>query len=207
MEEINNSLSSKLLEAGVNELAKLPGIGKKTALRLALHLLKQENHEVENFGNTLIKMKSEIKFCKRCFNISDSDLCQICSSPKRDEQTICVIEDIKDVMSIENTAQFRGLYHILGGLISPIDGISPHDLTISQLIKRIENEDFKEIILALPATVEGDTTCFYLYRKLSSIVPKITVIARGVSVGNDLEYTDEITLGRSIINRTIYLGT
>ena len=152
-------------------------------------------------------MKSEIKFCKRCFNISDSDLCQICSSPKRDEQTICVIEDIKDVMSIENTAQFRGLYHILGGLISPIDGISPHDLTISQLIKRIENEDFKEIILALPATVEGDTTCFYLYRKLSSIVPKITVIARGVSVGNDLEYTDEITLGRSILNRTIYLGT
>jgi recombination protein RecR len=207
VEEINNSLSSKLLEAGVNELAKLPGIGKKTALRLALHLLKQENHEVEIFGNTLIKMKSEIKFCKRCYNISDNELCQICASPKRDEQIICVIEDIKDVMSIENTAQFRGLYHILGGLISPIDGISPHDLTISQLINRIENENVTEIILALPATVEGDTTCFYLYRKLSEKIPKITVIARGVSVGNDLEYTDEITLGRSILNRTIYSGS
>lgn len=206
MIERNSNLSSKLLEASVNELAKLPGIGKKTALRMALHLLKQDKNEVEALGNSIIKMKNELKFCIKCHNISDGDLCDICLSPKRNQQLICVIEDIRDVLSVENTGQFRGLYHILGGLISPIDGISPNDLHIKSLENRVLNEGIDELILALPTTVEGDTTAFYIYKRLHEKVKTISIIARGVSVGNDLEYTDEITLGRSITNRTLYAG-
>ena len=206
MNDINNTLSSKLLEAGVNELAKLPGIGKKTALRLALHLLKKENQEVEIFGNTLIRMKNEIRFCKKCHNISDSDLCVICSGIKRDSTKVCIVEDIKDVLFIENTGQYNGLYHILGGLISPIDGVGPSDLNIQTLLERIESETINEIIFALPTTVEGDTTGFFIYRKISQRVEIISALAKGVAIGNDLEYTDEITLGKSIINRTLYNG-
>lgn len=206
MTERNLNLSSKLLEASVNELAKLPGIGKKTALRMALHLLKQEKSEVEALGNSIIKMKNELKFCKKCHNISDGDFCEICLSPKRNQQIVCVIEDIRDVLSVENTGQFRGIYHILGGLISPIDGVSPNDLHIKSLENRVENEGIEELILTLPTTVEGDTTAFYLFKRLHDKVKTISIIARGVSVGNDLEYTDEITLGRSITNRTLYSG-
>lgn len=197
-----NEFSSKLLESAVRELSRLPGIGKKTALRLALHIVREDDEFANSLGNAIIKMKGEIIFCRRCHNISDEEECEICSNAKRDENTICVVEDVRDVMAIENTAQFNGLYHVLGGIINPIEGIGPQDLFIRELIARINKEDVKEIILALPATVEGDTTNFYIYKLVHPFGIKVTTIARGVAIGDDLEYTDEITLGRSILNRT-----
>lgn len=198
---INQQYSSILLENAVNEFAKLPGIGRKTALRLVLHMLKRSENDVETFGNTIIRLRKEIVYCKLCHNISDTEICQICSNPSRDKSTVCVVENIKDVMAIENTGQYRGLYHVLGGVISPMDGIGPNDLEIESLLKRSHEDQLSEIILALSTTMEGDTTNFYIFRKLSPYNIKITTIARGVAVGDDLEYTDEVTLGRSIINR------
>lgn len=195
---------SKLLEQAVNELAKLPGIGRKTALRMALHLLRRNIAEVEALGTAVIKMRNEINYCTACRNISDQDLCAICASPKRDHTLICVVEDIRDVMAIENTGQFSGVYHVLGGIISPMDGIGPQNLYIDALVDRLSDGAVGEIILALPTTIEGDTTNFYLFRKLSGYPVKITTIARGVSIGDELEHTDEVTLGRSILNRTPY---
>lgn len=193
--------SSTLLENAVNEFAKLPGIGRKTALRLVLYLLKREEQSVENFGNSLIRLRKEIIYCKVCHNISDEEVCSICKNPSRDTETVCVVENIKDVLSIENTQQFKGLYHVLGGIISPMDGVGPADLEIDSLIQRVDNGKVKEIILALSTTMEGDTTNFYIFRKLAPFEVKITTIARGVSIGDELEYADEITLGRSIVNR------
>lgn len=195
---------SKLLEQAVNELARLPGIGRKTALRMALHLLKRNTQEVESLGNAVIKMRNEIIYCRECRNISDQDLCAICESPKRDHSLICVVEDIRDVMAIENTGQFSGVYHVLGGIISPMEGIGPQDLHIEALISRVSTGVIGEIILALPTTIEGDTTNFYLFRKLAEFNLTLTTIARGVSIGDELEHTDEVTLGRSILNRTPY---
>jgi recombination protein RecR len=195
---------SRLLENAVNEFSKLPGIGRKSALRLVLHLLRQDANEVTAFGNSLIQLRNEIKHCKTCHNISDTDICQICSNPARNNSVICVVENIRDVMSVENTHQFNGLYHVLGGIISPMDGIGPADLEIDSLVKRIEKEDIVEIILALSTTMEGDTTNFYIYRKLKGKEIKISTLARGVSIGDELEYTDEITLGRSLLNRVPY---
>jgi len=199
--------SSALLENAVQEFAKLPGIGRKTALRLVLHLLKNEKSEVENFGNSIIQLRRDIVYCTVCHNISDTDVCGICSNSSRDSRTICVVETIKDVMSIENTQQFKGLYHVLGGVISPMDGIGPADLEIESLVNRVSTGEVKEIILALSTTMEGDTTNFYIFRKLASTNVKITTIARGVSVGGELEYTDEVTLGRSIINRVEFTNS
>jgi recombination protein RecR len=192
---------SKLLENAVSEFSKLPGIGKKSALRLVLHLLKQDNDDVQRFGRTLLQLKDEIKHCKVCRNISDSDTCNICSSPSRKKDIICVVENIRDVMSIENTQQFFGVYHVLGGIISPMDGVGPSDIEIGSLVKRVENGEINEIILALSTTMEGDSTNFYIYKKLKNSGVKISILARGVSIGDELEYTDEITLGRSIVNR------
>jgi recombination protein RecR len=192
---------SRLLENAVNEFAKLPGIGRKSALRLVLHLLKKDLQEVEIFGNSLIQLRSEIKHCKVCHNISDTDICSICSNPSRNPSIICVVENIKDVMSIENTHQFNGLYHVLGGIISPMDGIGPSDLEIESLVRRVEEEITEEIILALSTTMEGDTTNFFIFKKLKNTNIKISTLARGVSIGDELEYTDEVTLGRSIVNR------
>lgn len=196
--------SSILLENAVDSLSKLPGIGKKTALRLALHLLGEEAAETEQLADSLLKMKRNIRLCERCYNISDTAVCSICSNPRRDENTLCVVADMRDVLAIERTASFNGLYHVLGGVISPIEGISPSDLKISQLVRRTQQEDIKEIILALPATIEGDTTNFYIYRKLADFKGKISVISKGIAVGDALEYVDEVTLGRSIQNRTIF---
>ncbi len=198
---MNQPYSSALLENAVNEFAKLPGIGRKTALRLVLHLLRQEEPFVENFGNSIIKLRKEIKYCHICHNISDSETCTLCSDPNRDDSIVCVVENIKEVMVIENTRQFKGRYHVLGGVISPMDGIGPSDLEIESLVKRVSEGGIEEIILALSATMEGDTTNFYIFRKLAPYNVKISILARGVSVGDELEYTDEITLGRSIINR------
>jgi recombination protein RecR len=199
-----DNFPSKLVENAVNELSRLPGIGKKTALRLALHLLKQEEASVENFGNAVIQMRKETKFCNSCHNISDHDICEICNNQKRDHSFICVVEDVRDVMAIENTSQFNGIYHVLGGIISPMEGISPYDLNIESLVTKVANGNINEIIMALPATIEGDTTIFYIHRQLKKYDVIITTIARGIAVGDDLEYTDEITLGRSIINRMPY---
>ena len=199
-----NEYSSKLLESAVKELSRLPGIGKRTALRLALHLLREETSATQHLAEALVKMREEIMFCKRCNNISDTEICEICSNPKRDEQTVCVVEDTRDVLAVENTSQFNGLYHVLGGIINPMEGIGPNDLNLTHLVERIRTEDIKEIILALPATVEGDTTGYYIYKLLSPFGLKITTISRGVAVGNELEYTDEITLGRSILNRLLF---
>jgi len=196
-----NELPSSLLENAVNEFAKLPGIGRKTALRLALHLLKQSEHEVDLFGNAMIRLRKEIVFCRVCYNISDTEICGICANPSRDSETVCVVENIKDVMSIENTHQFKGLYHVLGGIISPMEGVGPSDLQIESLIERVKTGNVKEVILALSATMEGDTTNFYIFRKLAPFNIKVSTIARGVAVGDELEYADEITLGRSILNR------
>ena len=195
---------SRLLENAVNEFAKLPGIGRKSALRLVLHLLRRDKDEVTAFGESLIQLRSEIKHCKVCHNISDSDVCQICFNPVRNNSVICVVENIRDVMLFENTHQYNGLYHVLGGIISPMDGIGPNELEIGSLIERSQNEDIVEIILALPTTMEGDTTNFYIFRKLKEKPVKVTTLARGVAVGDDLEYTDEITLGRSLTNRVLY---
>ena len=196
-----NDYSSKLLESAVAELSRLPGIGKKTALRLALHILKEDPIYADNLGNAIMRLREEIKFCNKCNNISDSDTCEICSNYKRDENTICVVEDIRDVLAVEKTVQFNGLYHVLGGIINPIEGIGPNDINVAHLVRRINTEDIKEIILALPATVEGDTTNYYIYKLIKTFDVKVTSIARGVAIGNELEYTDEITLGRSILNR------
>jgi recombination protein RecR len=195
---------SKLLENAVNEFSKLPGIGRKSALRLVLHLLRQDVEKVNYFGNSIIQLRNEIKHCKICHNISDFDVCQICNNHARNRSVICVVENIRDVMSIENTQQFNGLYHVLGGIISPMDGIGPSELEIESLIKRVGNGEIIEIILALSTTMEGDTTNFYIYRKLKDKEVRVTTLARGVSVGDELEYTDEITLGRSLANRVPY---
>jgi len=193
--------SSRLLENAVNELSRLPGIGKKTALRLALYLIRQDSMAVEAFCQAILKMKNEIKRCTHCHNISDTEICDICSNLKRDKSIVCVVQDIRDVMAIENTGQYQGVYHVLGGIISPIEGIGPDDLTIVSLIHKVSAGGIKEVIFALPATVEGDTTNFYLSKKLKESEVMISVIARGVAIGDDIEYADEITLGRSILNR------
>jgi recombination protein RecR len=194
--------SSKLLEAAVEEFARLPGIGQKTALRLVLHLLREDKEVVNNFGKTIIRLRNEIMHCKICQNISDTEICDICRNNSRDSSLICVVESIKDVIAVENTHQYKGLYHVLGGIISPMDGIGPNDLSIKELEERIKEQPVKELILALSTTMEGDTTSFYLYRKFKDYDIIISSIARGVSIGDELEYTDEITLGRSIVNRT-----
>ena len=204
---MNQQYSSLLLEKAVSEFAKLPGIGKKTAMRLVLHLLRQDTATVEAFGNSVITLKREVKYCKVCHNISDTDVCQICANTQRDSSTVCVVEIIRDVMAVEATQQYIGLYHVLGGVISPMDGVGPGDLQIESLINRVKDGGVKEIILALSTTMEGDTTNFYLYRKLEKSGVKLSIIARGVSIGDELEYTDEITLGRSIVNRTAFNGT
>lgn len=193
---------SVLLEKAVNEFSKLPGIGRKTALRLVLHLLRQSNSDVEQFASAIAKVKQEVKYCRVCHNISDEDVCPICSDSRRDSSLICVVENIQDVMAVENTQQFRGLYHVLGGIISPMDGIGPDQLEIQSLVQRVEQGGVSEVILALSSTMEGDTTNFYISRKLAPLDVKLSVIARGISVGDELEYTDEVTLGRSIVNRT-----
>lgn len=198
---MNQQYPSVLLEKAVSEFAKLPGIGRKTAMRLVLHLLRQDTAMVEGFAQSLTTLKHEVKYCRVCHNISDTDLCQICASPSRDNSQVCVVENIRDVMAVENTRQFRGLYHVLGGVISPMDGVGPGDLQIDSLVSRVEAGGVAEVILALSSTMEGDTTNFYIYRKLAHTGVKITVIARGISVGDELEYTDEVTLGRSIMAR------
>ena len=213
---MDSSYPSILLENAVNQVASLPGIGRKTALRLVLHLLRQPQNEVETFTSAISRMKNEVRYCRICHNISDQEVCPICQSHRRDHQTICVVENVQDVMSIENTGQFTGVYHVLGGVISPMDGIGPKELEIDSLIERILPEHIQEVILALPATMEGDTTNFYIYRRLQNLLEsnsnetpidlKISQLARGVAIGNELEYTDEITLGRSIINRTLFNG-
>ena len=198
---MNQQYPSVLLEKAVSEFAKLPGIGRKTAMRLVLYLLRQDTAMVEGFAQSLTTLKHEVKYCRVCHNISDTDLCQICASPSRDNSQVCVVENIRDVMAVENTQQFRGLYHVLGGVISPMDGVGPGDLQIDSLVSRVEAGGVVEVILALSSTMEGDTTNFYIYRKLAHTGVKITVIARGISVGDELEYTDEVTLGRSIMAR------
>jgi len=200
----NMNFSSKLLENAVTEFSKLPGVGQKTALRLVLHLLNQNKQEVEQFSHTITKLRNEIQFCSRCHNISDTSVCEICSSPKRDSSIICVVEDTRDVMAIENTSQFNGLYHVLGGLISPMDGIGPSDLQVESLVERLKDGEVKEVIFALSATMEGDTTIFYLHKKLKPFNINISTIARGIAFGGELEYVDEITLGRSIVTRVPY---
>lgn len=201
---IQQQYPSQLLEKAVAEFSKLPGIGRKTALRLVLWMLRQEDADVEQFAEAVSRLKHEVKYCKTCHNISDSEVCPICGDPRRDKTTVCVVENIQDVMAIENTQQFHGLYHVLGGIISPMDGIGPSDLEIDSLVQRVSEGNIQEVILALSPTMEGDTTNFYIYRKLSAYNVKISVIARGISVGNELEYTDEVTLGRSITNRTLF---
>ncbi|MBR5843120.1 MAG: recombination protein RecR [Bacteroidaceae bacterium] len=199
---MEQNFASTLLENAVNEFAKLPGIGRKTALRLVLHLLRQEKSDVDNFSQAITRLRHDIKYCNVCHNISDTDTCALCADTSRDSSTICVVENVREVMAVEATGQFRGLYHVLGGVISPMDGIGPADLQIESLVQRVAAGGIKEIILALSATMEGDTTNFYIFRKLAPYDVRITLIARGVSVGDELEYTDEITLGRSILNRT-----
>lgn len=203
---MNQEYPSALLERAVNEFGKLPGIGRKTATRLVLHILRRKEEEVAAFADAIIRLKREVKYCKVCHSISDSDICPICANPQRDHGTICVVENIQDVMAVENTMQYRGIYHVLGGVISPMDGISPSDLNIDTLVDRVASGDVGEIILALSSTMEGDTTNFYIYRKLMQYDVKLSVIARGISVGDELEYADEITLGRSIVNRTPFTG-
>ncbi|MFA4869802.1 MAG: recombination mediator RecR [Pedobacter sp.] len=201
------NFSSKLLEDAVNEFSKLPGVGQKTALRLVLHLLNKEQEEVDQFGNALIRLRKEIKHCRICHNISDQEICNICSSNKKEKEVICVVEDTRDVMAVENTGQYFGVYHVLGGLISPMDGIGPADLFIDSLVQRVATTPIKEVILALSATMEGDTTLFYLYKRLKDFQIPITTIARGIAFGGELEYADEITLGRSIVTRVPYQGS
>ena len=193
--------SSKLLEQAVNEMSQLPGIGKRTALRLVLHLLKQPESQTISLSKALVDLKTEVKFCRNCHNISDSELCEICSNPNRIQEIVCVVEDIRDVMAIENTSQYRGLYHVLGGKISPMDGIGPSHLTISSLLEKARSGAIEEIIFALSSTLEGDTTNFYIFKKLEGIPIKTSTLARGIAVGDELEFADEVTLGRSITNR------
>lgn len=202
---MEQEFASTLLENAVKEFASLPGIGRKTALRLALYLLKQDKEAVHRFGEAMIRLRDEIQYCRVCHNISETEVCPICANPSRDSGTICVVENVKDVMSIENTNQHHGLYHVLGGLISPMDGIGPQDIEIDSLVQRVQAGGVREVILALAATMEGDTTAFYIFRRLAPWPQvKITTLARGVSVGNEIEYTDELTLGRSLQNRTLF---
>lgn len=208
-----NTYPSILLSDAVDQMASLPGIGRKTALRLVLHLLRQPNKDVDAFAAALTRLKQEVKYCRVCHTISDQEVCPICQSHSRDKHTVCVVENVQDVMSIENTGQYNGLYHVLGGIISPMDGVGPSDIEIDSLVARVESGDIQEVILALPTTMEGDTTNFYIYRRLQNCLSslpfregmggglKISQIARGVAIGNEIEYTDEITLGRSIVNR------
>ena len=215
---------SKIFEEAVNEFAKLPGVGRRSALRMALHMLRQSPEDMEKFGNVFLKLRSEIKYCRNCHNISDTEFCAICTNPKRDATLVCVVEDIRDLIAVENTGQYHGLYHVLGGIISPMDGVGPNELNIESLLTKLlrgsmraddpllggEGEAIKEVIMALSATMEGDTTVFYLYKKISHlnrIDIKFSTIARGVSIGDDIEYADEVTLGRSILNRTPYEST
>jgi len=193
--------SSKLLENAVYEMSQLPGIGKRTALRLVLHLLKQPASQSEHLTAAILKLRHDIKYCRNCFNISDVDLCEICANPKREESMVCVVEDVRDVMAIENTGQFKGMYHVLGGKISPMDGVGPGQLHISGLVDKVRNGTVKEVIFALSSTMEGDTTNFYIYKQLETFGITMSTIARGIGVGDELEYADEVTLGRSILNR------
>ena len=199
-----NEFSSGLLQKAVDEISELPGIGKRSALRLALYILKRDRHYAGSLGKSIIELRENINYCKRCHNISDSDICNICANPKRDAKTICVVEDIRDVMAIENTGQYSGLYHVLGGVISPMEGIGPEELHIQSLLERSEEEEVEEIFLALPGSVEGDTTAFYIYKLLNNKGLKFSSIARGIGIGDALEYADELTLGRSIVNRQEY---
>lgn len=192
---------SHLLESAVNEFASLPGIGRKTALRLALHMLRRDPEYTERFTSALLSLRRDIRYCRLCHNISDDELCPICANPSRDHSVVCVVENVKEILAIENTGQFRGVYHVLGGIISPMEGIGPADLEIDSLVARIAEGGIQEVLLALSTTMEGDTTNFFIYRKLSAYPVKVTVIARGVSIGDEIEYADEVTLGRSIINR------
>jgi recombination protein RecR len=204
---IHQQYPSQLLEKAVSEFSRLPGIGRKTALRLVLWMLRQDDADIEQFTEAIAAMKHEVKYCHQCHNISDADTCPICADPRRDASTICVVENIQDVMAIENTQQYQGVYHVLGGIISPMDGMGPSDIEIDSLVERVAGGDIREVILALSPTMEGDTTNFYIYRKLAPYADvKISIIARGIAVGNELEYTDEVTLGRSILNRTIFEG-
>jgi len=195
---------SKLVENAVEQLSSLPGIGRKSALRLVLHMLKKDKLAVEQFGDSFIQLINRINYCTRCYSISDTEFCEVCANPKRDKQTICVVEDIRVMMAIENTMQYKGVYHILGGLISPMDGIGPTDIRVEELIKKIENENIQEVIFALSTTMEGDTTNYYLFRRLKDSGIKISSIARGIAIGDELEYTDEITLGTAISSRMPY---
>lgn len=204
---MDQEFSSRVLESAVTELSRLPGIGRKTALRLALHLLRRDEKDVTALGESLIRLRKEICYCRQCHNISESETCAICSSPLRDHRTVCVVENVKDVMSIENTGQFNGVYHVLGGLISPMDGIGPDSLEIASLVERVSAGDIDEVILALSSTMEGDTTNFYIYRRLGDFNVRLTQLARGMSVGNEIEYTDEVTLGRSLLNRVPFGDT
>ena len=199
--------SSKLLENAVYEMSQLPGIGKRTALRLVLHLLKQPEDRTVKMADALVNLRKDIKFCNNCHNISDVETCEICASPKRDRSLVCVVEDIRDVMAIENTSQFKGLYHVLGGKISPMEGIGPHDLTIASLISKAKEGEIKELIFALSSTMEGDTTNFYIFKQLDGLEVSTSTIARGIAVGDELEYADEVTLGRSILNRIPFEGS
>ena len=203
---MNQQYPSQLLEKAVSEFSRLPGIGRKTALRLVLHLLRQPVEDVEQFASAVTRMKQEVKYCRVCHNISDTDVCSICSDHRRDGSIVCVVENIQDVMAIENTQQYHGLYHVLGGIISPMDGIGPSDIEIASLVERVEAGGIQEVILALSSTMEGDTTNFYISRKLEGTGVKLSIIARGISVGDELEYTDEVTLGRSILNRPPFDG-
>ena len=201
---MTDQFSSKLLEEAVHQISSLPGVGKKSALRLVLHLLNRSEEDVERFANAFVRLKKEVKFCRCCHNISDTDICEICSDKSRNPKIICVVQDLKDVMSIEETQQFRGLYHVLGGVISPIDGIGPNDLTIESLVQRVREEPIDEVVLALSTTMEGDTTAYYIYRRLENLGINITTLARGVATGDELHYADEVTLGRSIVERRPY---
>jgi recombination protein RecR len=197
-------LPSKHIQAAVEQMASLPGVGRKTALRLVLHLLNQDNSDVRAFGKAFVELKDNVQFCKTCHNVSDAQLCSICSSYKREASTVCVVEDMRNVIAIENTQQYTGVYHVLGGIISPMDGIGPSELNIESLVNRVKQDEIKEVIMALSTTIEGDTTNFYIYKRLSEFDVEISTIARGVAIGDDLEYTDEITLGRSLLNRVPY---
>lgn len=201
------SYNSSLLENAVSELSKLPGIGRKTALRLALHMLRRDENEAVALGEAIINMRKNICYCRRCHNISEQEICPICNDTRRDPEVVCVVENVKDVITIEATRQHSGLYHVLGGVISPLDGIGPADLEIESLVKRVSDENLKEVILALSPTIEGDTTNFYIYRKLADLPVRVTMLARGLSIGNELEYTDELTLSKSIQNRVLFSTT
>ena len=201
---INQDISSVHLSNAVSEFHKLPGIGSKTALRLVLHVLNQTENDVNQFSEALLQLKSKVKFCETCNNISDTNICSICSNNSRSNNLICIVESIKDVMAIEKTSQYKGVYHVLGGVITPLDGIGPSDLALDMLIKRIEKFEKAELIFALPATMEGDTTCFYIHKKIENKSINFTTLSRGISIGDEIEYADELTLGRSIINRTIF---